>query len=201
MAQSLLGKKLAGASTATPAKSPLAVVLERGARGELVQLPGLGPAWIRLLGSDEVEEVEAEVIRAMTARNIPPPIGYAAELTAQPYELRRARCTLARAVRSPAPADREIAFGSLEEWGQIDSDIIVAAWHVYGDVRERLAPLDEPVTDEVRRQITAAWKKKDTMLLRSFGVSALAIYLATTEFPPESSPTPTSSDGASSSGS
>lgn len=190
-----LGRKLTNGKPAALPVSPLAAVLERGDRGELVDLPVLGRAFVRVLGHDEAQDVEAEVLRAMEAKQIA-----FSDATVLAYEAERAKCTLARAVR--APDARDLAFGTLDEWGKVDSDTLGACWHVYGDVRERLAPLDSPTLDErTRTEILAAWSKKNTTLLRSFGVSALAIFLATTECPPASSPTATSSDGGSSSAS
>lgn len=186
-----LSKKLAGA-IATPAKTPLAVALERGERGELVELPGLGQAWVRLLGADDSMDVEADVKRAMEDRGLA-----FSELTVLMWEAERAKQTLSRAVRSSE--DRTRPFGTLAEWGQVDDPLITAAWQVYGDIRERLDPVaSETISESVRAQIRNAWVKKNRTLLRSFGVSELATFLVTTEFPPETSPTVTSSDGDSS---
>jgi hypothetical protein len=191
-----LGRKLekvqAPAQKRAPLESvrtPLAAVLESWDRGETIDLPVLGPAWVRVLGADEAQDVEAEVVQAMDAKKIAFSDG-----TVITFEAERAKRTLARAVRTTD--DHGAMFGTRDEWGRVDTDTLSACWQIYGDVRERLAPLDGPaLSDSDRALIHAAWSKKNTTLLRSFGVAVLATYLATTECPPASSPTTTSPPG------
>lgn len=187
-----LGKKLAGDKPAPAAKSCLAVVIDRGPRGELVELPILGRAWVQLVGHEATQQVEADTFRRMQERGLE-----LSGVTALSYESERAVLTLARSVRSPE--DRDAPFGSVDEWSQIDSHLVAACWTVYGDVVDRLAPLDADLPQEHRAQILGAILKKNGPLLRSFGVTALATYLVTTESPPATSPTTRSSDGDSSS--
>jgi hypothetical protein len=190
-----LGNKLAGKPKPTPAaaaKTSLATVLERGPRGELVDLPVLGRAWIELLGNAAISDIETDVAKRMKARGLE-----LDDTTILTYEAERAQLTLTRSVREPD--ERGKAFGTLEEWGQVDADTLLAAWHAYGDVRERLAPLDVVLDPDLRSQIIGAIVKKNVLLLRSFGVNALAIFLATSESPPATSPTTTSPSGDSSS--
>ena len=184
-----LAKKLAGAAPAA-ARSPLAAVLERGARGELVELPVLGPAWVQLVGAEDVQRIEADVFRAMKERGLDPTV-----LHAMAYEADRAVRTLACAVRSAD--DRAAAFGTEIEWGKVDSDTIAACWEVYMDVRERLAPMDAPLTPERRAELERAYAKKNATSLRAFALRELVTWLLSTEFPPATPPTTKSSDGPS----
>lgn len=188
-----LAKKIAGGNgaPASAVKSPLAAVLERGARGELVDLPVLGPAWLQLIGHEDVQAIESDVMKRMAALGLE-----LTPLNVLSYDAERAVLTLARAVRSPD--DRAAPFGTEAEWGKVDSDTIAACWHIFGDLRERLSPLDVEIPPMMRTEILAAIAKKNTMLLRSFGLSVLVSFMASTEFPPETSPSPKSSDGESS---
>lgn len=184
-----LGKKLVGEKAAA-AKSRLAAVLDRDDRGELVELHGLGLAWLRLIGSDEVTEIEAELFRRMKDLGLEANV-----LNGLTYEAERAKLTLARVVRDPD--DHAKSFGTLDEWGQVDPDTIAAAWSSYADMRTRRSPLDVAITPELRAQIESAISKKNGMLLRSFDVLTLSSYLLSTEFPRASSPTPMSATGPS----
>ncbi|MGE0547617.1 MAG: hypothetical protein AB7O24_04255 [Kofleriaceae bacterium] len=167
-------------------------MLDRGPRGELVDLPVLGPAWLQLIGHADTQDVEADMYRRMKARGIE-----LDAVTALSYEAERAALTLARAAK--APEDRKSPFGTIEEWGQVDSDTLSAIWQIWGDVRERLAPLDTALPQDQRDLIASAIAKKNSILLRSFGVSALATWLVTTELPLVISPEEKLSSGDSSS--
>lgn len=185
-----LAKKLAGQAAPPPAKSPLALVLERGPRGELVELPQLGAVWMQLIGHDDVQDVEALTMKRMAARGLEPLM-----LHALSYDAERAQLTLARAARDPG--DHSKPFGSEEDWGKVDSDTLAAAWHHLADMRSRLSPLDVEMTQELQDAIVGAIVKKNGMLLRSFDVCTLASFLLSTAFPLASSPTPTSTVGGS----
>lgn len=161
--------------------------METLSRGEDVDLPGLGRARIELVGETSRQEIEAAVYRAMRSRDLELTL-----ITAERYEAERAVRTLAAGVRDPA--DHAQPFGAVEEWGALHTDVINAAWQVYGDVRERLDPLSEmAVLAEVDRvAIEAAVKKKAPDLLRSFGVAKLSAWLASTDVQLPTSPTPSS---------
>ena len=184
-----LGKKLAAPAPTPVAKTPLAVVLERGARGELVVLPELGPVWLQLISYDDALAVEAEILRQLSA------IGLALtnDVARQAYENARAVHTLARAARQPEA--RNAVFGTESEWGKVDTHLIASCFAIYADVVERLSPFDAELTDGERALITVAAKKKDTTLLRSFGTSTLASFIASTEFQPATSPAERSNSG------
>lgn len=189
-----LGQKIAAGGATQPAAGVSATALGRrlanGRRGETVDIPGLGPAYIELVGAVRWEELELEGLLALKAR------GLELELrTAEVFELSKARRTLAEAVRDPD--DHSAPFGTLAEWGALDPLAINAAWQAYGDIRERLDPQSTPLTDEERLAIDLAVKKKDVELLRSYGVARLSAWLVTTGGPQSTSPTPSSSSSAS----
>ena len=186
------------APSATPVTvSRLAARLGSMVRGLDRIIPGLGLAHVRLLGLDEVEAIEEQVFRVMRDRDIELSV-----VTAATFEAARAVRSLALAVRDPE--DHSRPFGTLAEWAGTDedpgvgADIIAAAWHVYGDVREQLDPMPGVITDELLAQVAAAVQKKNPTLLRSFGVSMLAHYLVTTAARPDPSVTMKSEDGPSS---
>jgi hypothetical protein len=185
----ILGSKLAGAAPqAAPASSvsrPLTRTLASGRRGELVPLPFLGPAWIELPGAVAWEGIQIAARRELAEAGLEVEIG-----TADILELKLARHVLACAVRDPN--DRTAPFGTLDEWGQLDADIINAAWQAFGDVRERLDPIAVGLTDDERTTIELGLKKKDGALLRSFGVAKLSSYLLSTAAPQSTSSTPSS---------
>ncbi len=170
----------------------MAAKLVNGRRGEDVNLPVLGPARVEILGAVETQEVESSVYKAMAAHEIEQNV-----ITVDRFELERAYRTLARSVRDPE--DKSKVFGTVDEWGALDNDVIVAAWQVYGDVRERLDPLSTPLTADERVMIEIAVKKKDAVLLRTFGTVKLCAWLASTDVLPSTSPPPSSPSSESSS--
>ena len=148
-----LGQKLAGQAQPAPAKSPLGAMLERGRRGDLRDIPGLGPVWLQLIGSETVDDIEEAVTKRMKER------GFEAEslLHALTFDANRARHTLAPAARDPQ--DHSKPFGSLEEWHALDPDTVAAAWEAFGDVRLALSPLDVETTKEQRAETLAPTPK------------------------------------------
>lgn len=179
--------RLARMGGATPAPAPEASRTRLGQAisvgplsRERVEIPRLGPAWIVLAPHAAVQRIEGETFRAMAELGLE-----LSSLTALTYEAERAVRTLAEAVRDPDDPDQP--FGTLAEWrDHVDVDIIAGAWQVYGDVRMRLDPVSVALTEDERAAINAAVEKKNAMLLRSYGVAALASYLATTADPPSS---------------
>lgn len=178
--QTPLGRKLDNGHPLAKSLSRLAAVVA-GGHGEDVDLPGLGPAFIELIGAREMTTIEAAVVRDMAELGLEQ-----TTLTITQYELARATRTLAIAVRDRD--DHSQPFGTLDEWGGLDPDRVGACWSVYGDVRERLDPLAHPLTEEEAMVIDRALKKKDATLLRSFGVAKLCAWLVTTGAPPSTSP-------------
>lgn len=186
----ILGNKLAGgafvASPASPVSRPLTKITAAGRRGELVKLPHLGAAWVELPGAIAWEEVQIAARRELADAGLELTI-----TTAELFEMKLARHTLAGAVRDPD--ERGVPFGTLDEWGALDPDVINSAWQVFGDVRERLDPMTHPLTDDELAAIDLALKKKDAPLLRSFGIARLALYMLSSAAPQTTSPSPSSS--------
>jgi hypothetical protein len=169
---------LAGARASTP-------------RGELVELPLLGRAWIELAGGTAVNEIEGATFAEMKRLDLPPNA-----LNALTYDSDRTARTLAWAVRNPDKIEER--FGTLDEWLAIDIDLLNACGIVYADVRERLDPIGSPtLSKDDLDAIRLGIEKKNPMLLRSLGVAKLSLYLLTTADPPASSPSPPSSSGES----
>lgn len=165
-----LGRKLAGEAPRA-AGSKLSHKLAAGRRGEHVTLPFLGTVRIELIGTRESQEVEGEVYRTLAELGIPQN-----GMTGERFELERAVRTLARAVRD-ADDPAHPPFGSVEDWLRLDADLIVPAWHAYGDVRERLDPFERALDEDETILMNAALKKKDPTLWRSFGIAKLSAWL------------------------
>lgn len=187
---SRLAQTLAGAATqAAPASSvsaPPLRTIAAGKRGEDVTLPVLGRVRIQLPGARRWQEIEADCRRELARLEVPSDGIQAATM----WEAELAMRVLAEAVRDPD--DHAVAFGTLEDWGGLDNDLISMAWHAFGDVRERLDPVSLPLTSDEMFAIAGAVKKKDPVLLRSYGVARLSLWLASMEFPPSTSPLPSS---------
>lgn len=190
-----LGDRLGTAARPAPAgQTALGRARATFVRGELVTLPLLGKVWIELPGDSVVAEIEAAVYEGMNQLKLQP-----TPMNGMSYGMRRAAHTLAWAVREAG--NHAARFGSLEEWlGEtdpgIDTDLLRACDVVYGDVRERLDPMGVPtLTDGDRSMIRAAIEKKNSVLLRSYGVAMLSLYLLSTEPELENSPTPPSPTG------
>jgi hypothetical protein len=149
----------AGAAIAAPALSvqtPLARKLSGGRRGELVEVPGLGPVWMELLGPVQWAEIEAACFADLRAKELE-----LTTLTAEIFEMSRARRTLAIACRDPDR--RGEPFGTLEQWGElVDTSTLNMAWNLYGDVQERLDPAAGGLTPTEAAAIHVAVKKKNT---------------------------------------
>lgn len=185
--KSAAGGNPSPAAQSLPPPVPIPTHLSRFiARGEAVQLPLIGAAWIELLGAWASNAVESEVARAIAALELT-----SATREAMQAELERAVRTLARTVRDPE--DHAKPLGTVDEWGALDPDVVSACWQTYGDVRERLDPLASiDLTPDERLAVQVAIKKKDANLLRSFGIAKLSAYLLSTDVPPPSSPEPSS---------
>lgn len=157
-----------------------------GRRGELVDVPILGSVWLELPGARAWQEIEAAVRVEMRRLEF----GDLSLTNAAAYEVEMAIRVLTQAARDPD--DHSQPYGTLEEWGGLDNDVINYAWHVFGDVRERLDPIACELTEDDAFAIQTAVKKKDGPRLRSYGVARLVAWLVTTADPPSTSPTPSS---------
>ena len=173
---------------ATELVSKLGMKISGGRRGEDVELPGdLGHARMSILGAREQQEVQAAAMARLNA------LGMAWSDASHNLILEIALGTLARSVTDAEGKP----FGTLEEWGRVDSDRIVACWQLYGDIRERLDPLAGELDADEMALIAAAVKKKDGPSLRSFGVVKLSLWLRSMADLLSTSPPPSSSSGAS----
>lgn len=168
--------------------------LAHARQGETLRVAGFGMMRLEIVGSRDQQEIEATVQRIMRERGIA-----LDRATSTVYELERAIHTLAIGARDPD--DPRSPYGSLAEWEAINSDMILAAWDAYGDVRQRQDPIAVPLTDDERADIEIAVKKKAPLLLRTFGLVKLCDWLTTTDVLPSTSPSPTSPSGESSSAS
>lgn len=157
------------------------------ARGEYVTLPLIGRVYIQLLGHHVSNQVEGEVFEAMASAKLPP-----VPLHAWSYDMQRQARTLARAARDPD--DHSQPFGPVEEWLDLDDDLLFACGRVYADVKERLDPVGAAfLAPETADEITEAFKKKDASTLRSHGVVSLVSWLLSGAVQLSSSQTPASS--------
>lgn len=84
--------------------------------------------------------------------------------------------TIAIAVRQAG--NTALALAPLEEWEQCDDDQIAALWLRYTDLDESSAQV-ETLTDGELVVLTEAAKKKDEVVLRSFGSRKLARFATT----------------------
>lgn len=157
-----------------------------GRRGEEVTLPVLGRVFVELPGARVWQEIEGAVRREMRRLEAPTEGIEGAAMREAELALR----VLAAAVRDPD--DHAVPFGSLEEWGAVDNDVINLAWQAFGDVRERLDPVSFPMSPDEMFAIAAVVKKKDPALLRTFGVVRLSLWLASMGDQLSISPTPSS---------
>lgn len=190
---SQLSNKLAAAKpAAAKSQTGLAKWRSTNQRGAHAALPLLGRVWVELCGDAEVTRIESDVFKEMEALNLAN-----TTLNALTYDACRTRLTLAWSVRDAD--DHEERFGTPEEWGEVDIDLLSSCGIVYSTVREQLDPIGMPtLTAEDCDQIRAALEKKSPKVLRSFGIAKLSLYLLSTDAPPLSSQTATSSSGESS---
>lgn len=146
----------------------------------IVELPRVGKAAVRLLTRLEEEEVALE-LAAWIHRNAEEKGLSDASLVAtgrMPVSSRRALEVCCRAFRDPE--DLTTAFGTREEWEQLDDTILAAANIAYEDLAEELDPVGELELDAgTMAVIEAAVKKNDRASLTSFGARSLAAYAIT----------------------
>lgn len=180
----------AGAVAAAGQDTPLARWRSAGARGEYVELPGIGRAFVRLVGHAESAQVESAVIAEMARLGIP-----FTPMWTNSINLERWARQLAIAVRDPD--DHAKQFGTTEEWMGVDDDLLIAAGNIYQDIRQRLDPVSDLLSDDDAKELVEAFKKKDGMSFMAAGVQRLSLWLLSTDALQLSSPTPKSSPGES----
>lgn len=155
---------------ATPAPAKMSLLAQLAARGKLVEVPGLGPMYLRLIGVGDYIQVSADVDREMRAQSVELNVS-----TIDRFELARAARTLAIVARSAD--DHAEAFGSLDEWRSLDNDQLAAAWKVYSDLRDEMDPLNAPLTDEDRHGLTRVIMKRDREALARFGTDRIVKFM------------------------
>jgi hypothetical protein len=159
-----------------------------GAREHVdVAIPGTGATGrLRVLTRSESLTVKAEALAAFKERGLVNHDGTIAAAATDDW-----RCEIA--ARHLAVAVREHDDGSplapLDDWRELTDEQISAPWDRYQDLRDRLDPLGADSTrltaDELA-VLRAAAKKKDTVVLRSFGLHKLALFATTSADPPAS---------------
>lgn len=177
-----------------PAKLSELEALLDARRGELVNLPVLGAAYVAIVPHPQMNEVEAALVREMTRLGLP----QTAEFTATTWDIERKARILDVAVRKADDPTHRTALLPPGAWysGRVDDDLIVACFEVYRDVRARLDPIGVgSLSDEEFAVILDAFKKKDGTTLASFGAVKLTLWLLTTDALQLTSPTPASSPG------
>jgi hypothetical protein len=159
-------------------------ILAGGAPDELrpYEVRGLGRVVLRLLRRREEEEVDLAVARWLADRARE--IGGADVVSAVGMPVTKRTCheTLCRAVRDPD--DPTVAFGSFEDWGEIDDEILGVLWVHYTDLRAELDPVAAEVTEAEAAAILDALAKKNWSLVSSFGSVKLTAWLRTTDARP-----------------
>lgn len=125
---------------------------------------------MRLLSRREVSEVRAACRQMMAGLGIE---GHGIEGYAEWREAFNTRL-VAIAVRSPVDHTQPLA--DLEDWEQCDEDQIIALWDLYQDMQAELDPLGDTfvLAEDDARAIKLAAKKKDVLLLTSYGSQKLA---------------------------
>ncbi len=170
------------------ASSRLGAILAGKTHEELVpiEIPRVGPAKLRLLRRHEQEAVDVAV--ATWAATVATEAGISVELLSAsgvlPLASRTSQEIMARAVRDPESPDN--AFGTLEEWGNLDDQQLGYCEQQYAELRLRLDPFSVELAPLELEAITEAAKKKDEIRLFNFGASRLVAYVIATASPPAS---------------
>jgi hypothetical protein len=202
LAQRLSGGIPASAlGEATPvakaAESLLSARVRGMVRGELVDLPVLGPVWIQLMGHTASNQVESLVYKTMTGHGLQPEPSNAFSYDVQRYSRVLAQCAL-------DPDDHKTPIATLEEWMgerdvvegfRIDDGLVFACGRIYKDVNDRLNPLAGGLTPELAAAIRSDFEKKNWSRISLYGCDLLATWLLSGAVQLSSSPTPASSTG------
>lgn len=160
-----------------------------------IDIPRLGPAKLRLLRRREEEAVD--VALASWAQKVAEERGASVDALIatgiMPLAKRRVHETLAIAVRDPDDPDKP--FGTLEEWAELDDDLLGELNVAYEDLREENDPIARPLTDAQVEEIWAAIGKKNWNLLCACGARMLVSFLRTTGVRRPTSASPSASPG------
>jgi antitoxin (DNA-binding transcriptional repressor) of toxin-antitoxin stability system len=170
-------------------------------RGETVNLPVLGAAYLQIVPHGPMNDIESALLAEMQRLQIPP----TAVFLDTTWDIERKARILAASARRADDPTHSIPLLPQDFWlGKagpnkdrgVDDHLIVACFEVYRDVCARLDPIGMgSLTPEHASMIMDAFKKKDGTVLVGFGAVLLTLWLLTGDLQPSSSPTPASSTG------
>lgn len=153
-----------------------------GAREHVeVLIPGTSVTGrMRVLSRTESLTIKSEALSLFRDQNLVNKDGSIAAVAAEDWKCEIAVRHLAVAVREH---DDGPPLASLEDWrDELTDEQISAPWDRYQDLRDRLDPLGEdsrPLSEDEITIMYAAAKKKDVLVLRSFGLHRLAQFVIT----------------------
>lgn len=166
MAETKLGQRLKGEQpTARQSAFALAAAAARPFVPWKISRLGIDTV-ITLVDFDTCEAIDAEVMKRMADLGLLD--------NRNRVEGARAVRYAARAVLDPVTHE---PIGTVEEWRQLDDDVIGEFWGAYDDVRKAFDPFNGDLTKEEIDGITDAIKKNSAMLLRFYGARRLSTFL------------------------
>lgn len=153
-----------------------------------VEIPGTGiKARMRVLTRAESLQVKADALALFKERGMLNRDGSIAAAAGDDWKCELAVRHLAIAVRKlDSEVDEPLA--PLDDWrDELTDEQISGPWDRYQDLLAQIDPLGEHTIDRLTAgdvaMIESASKKKDVVLLRSFGLHKLALYAITTGAP------------------
>lgn len=146
-----------------------------------VAIPGTEAAGrMRVLTRSESLTVKAEAMELFKERGLLTDEGRVAAVAAEDWKCEIAARHLAVAVREH---DDGPPLAPLDDWrDELSDEQLSGPWDRYQDLRDRLDPLGDdskPLTADEFAILRAAAKKKDVVVLRSFGLHKLALFAIT----------------------
>jgi hypothetical protein len=147
-----------------------------------VEIPGTEAVGkMRVLTRSESLTVKAEALELFRDRGLVAVDGSIPPVAAEDWRCELAARHLAIAVRQADDLDLPLA--PVEDWrDELSDEQLSGPWDRYQDLRDRLDPLgvdSKPLSEAEIAVMREASKKKDVLLLRSFGLHKLALYVAT----------------------
>lgn len=155
-----------------------------------VDIPGTTvKGMMRVLSREEQLLLKADALKAFREQGLVNRDGSIAAAAQDDWKCEIAVRHLAAAVRNPENLQEQLA--PIGDWRtELTDEQIAGPWDKYQDLRDRLDPLgDDSIVNLTANDIAiihAAAKKKDAVLLRSFGLHKLALYAITSADPPAS---------------
>lgn len=165
-----------------------AAVVLAGAREHVeVSIPGTEVTGkMRVLTRSESLTVKAEALALFKERGLVNDDGRIAAVAIDDWKGEIAVRHLAVAVRE---LDGGPPLAPLDDWRELSDEQISGPWDRYQDLRDRIDPLGDdskPLTADEIAVLRAASKKKDVVVLRSFGLHKLALFAITSVDEPAS---------------